>query len=81
MLQNALDLSISRDTLEAMQASDAETEDVPAWAAISLTAMEENGIVLEADTPLSRSDAAQALYQASYLAASAPGMMVFRMQQ
>ena len=81
MLQNALDLSISRDTLEAMQASDAETEDVPAWAAISLTAMEENGIVLEADAPLSRSDAAQALYQASYLAESAPGMMVFRMQQ
>lgn len=78
MLQNALDLSISQETLEQV-----ETEDTPepVWAAVSLTAMEENGIVLDADEALTRGDVAQVLYQISHLAVDAPGMMVFRMQQ
>ena len=76
MLQNALDLSISRDTLEQ-----AGTEEIPVWAAVSLTAMEENGITLVSDQPLTRADAAQVLYRVSRISASAPGMAVIRMQQ
>ena len=76
MLQNALDLTISQDTLE-----EGQNEEVPAWAAISLTALEENGICLEPDKSLTRAEAAKVLYQVSHLAADAPGMAVIRMQQ
>lgn len=81
MLQNALDLSISQDTLEAAETVAADADEVPAWAAVSLTAMAENGIELDASAALARGDAAQVLYQVSQLAIDAPGMMVFRMQQ
>ena len=82
MLQNALDLTISQQTLEAEQV-DAETpaEDVPAWAAVSMTAMAENGIAMDAAKELCRGDVAQILYQVSHLAVNAPGMTVIRMQQ
>ena len=82
MLQNALDLSISQDTLESVQTS-AETEDetVPAWAAVSLTAMSEHGIELDAGEALNRAQVANMLYQVSQLALDAPGMAVFRAQQ
>lgn len=76
MLQNALDLTISQDTLE-----EGQNEEVPAWAAISLTALEENGICLEPDKALTRATAAKVFYQVSHLAADAPGMAVIRMQQ
>ena len=76
MLQNALDLTISQDTLE-----EGQNEEVPAWAAISLTALEENGICLEPDKALTRAEAAKVFYQVSHLAADAPGMAVIRMQQ
>lgn len=79
MLQNALDLTISQQTLEAEQAED--PVQVPAWAAVSLTALEENGIALDASVALTRGMAAKVLYQVSYLAVDAPGMAVFRMQQ
>jgi len=83
ILQNALDLSISRDTLEtAAVETSAETEsEIPVWAQVSLTAMEDNGIALDANAPLTRGAAAQVLYQVSYLAVDAPGMAVIRMQQ
>ena len=81
MLQNALDLSISQNTLEAAENSGEAAEDVPAWAAVSLTAMEENGISLEPAAALTRGDAARILYQVSRLKANAPGMQVIRMQQ
>ena len=81
MLQNALDLSISQDTLEAVETAAEDAEEVPAWAAVSLTAMAENGVELDASAALTRGDAAQVLYQISQLAIDAPGMMVFRMQQ
>jgi len=80
MLQNALDLTVSSKVLEAEQTS-AKEEDIPSWAAASLTVMAENGVVLDANLPLTRADAAQALYQVSKLALEAPGMTVFRMQQ
>jgi len=77
MLQNALDLSVSSGTLEAAE----EAEDLPVWAAVSLRAMEENGILLEADAPLTRADAAKVLYRVDRLLDEAPGMPVFRMAQ
>ena len=81
ILQNALDLSISQQTLEQMQVSSDDAEDaLPAWAAISVTAMSENGIGLSSDTALTRGDMAMALYQVSQIAIDAPGLAVFRMQ-
>ena len=47
----------------------------------ALAVMAENGISLQAEAPLTRADAAKALYQVSKLAPNAPGMTVFRMQQ
>ena len=82
MLQNVLDLTISQDTLETEQVSaQLDAEDVPAWAAVSLTAMAENGINMAASRELTRSDVAQILYQVCNLSINAPGMAVIRMQQ
>ena len=78
MLQNALDLSVTQQTLEAAATSDAQA--VPVWAEASLTAMAQGGIVLEANAPLTRGAAACALYQADYLALYAPGTTVFPTQ-
>lgn len=84
MLQNALDLSISQETMEsaAVDASAEELQaEVPAWAAVSLTAMSDNGITLSATENLTRGEVAQVMYQVSHLAVDAPGMTVIRMQQ
>lgn len=78
MLQNALDLSVSSQALEAEPTF---SEDVPVWAVSSLTVMAENGVKLDATAPMTRADAAQVLYQVSYLALEAPGMTVFRIQK
>lgn len=80
MLQNALDLSVSSQVLEAEQNA-AKPDELPSWAAASLTVMAENGIVLGANDQLTRATVAQTLYQVSKLALEAPGMAVFRMQQ
>ena len=71
MLQNALDLGA--DDLQTSQ-------EVPAWAADSVAVMAANGIALSCDAPLTRAQAAQVLYQVSYLAVDAPGVQVFRRQ-
>ena len=81
MLQNALDLTISRETLETAAvetATDTEAA-VPTWAQVSLTAMAEGGICLDANESLTRGQVAQVLYQVSQLAVNAPGMAVIRM--
>lgn len=80
MVQNALDLSASRQLLEAVS-ENAESEAVPAWAQASLTILEENGISLAADQALTRADAAQVLYQTFLLCADAPGAAVFQEKQ
>ena len=77
MLQNALDLNISQQTLEVM-GEETGKSDVPTWANVSLMAMEDHGIELEADAVLTRGTAANILYQASRLAPDAPGSAVFR---
>ena len=79
ILQNALDLTVSAETLQTEKSESAE--DIPSWAAASLTVMAENGVVLNAGSELTRADAAKTLYQVSKLAPEAPGMAVFRMQQ
>ncbi len=79
MLQNALDLTVSSDVLAAQQT--AVQEDIPSWAAASLTVMAEYGVTFSANAPLTRADVAQVLYQVNQLAQDAPGMAVLRMQQ
>ena len=79
ILQNALDLTVSSETLQTEKSESAE--DIPSWAAASLTVMAENGVALNAGSELTRADAAKTLYQVSKLAPEAPGMAVFRMQQ
>lgn len=82
MLQNAMDLSISQETLEMIQTSAEDSEDaVPAWAAISITAMSENGVEISANDAMTRADVAQVLYRVNQLALDAPGLAVFRAQQ
>ena len=79
MLQNALDLTVSSDVLAAQQT--AAQEDIPSWAAASLTVMAEYGVTFSANAPLTRADVAQVLYQVNLLAQDAPGMAILRMQQ
>ena len=79
MLQNALDLTISRETLEAME-TDGISEEIPVWAAVSLTAMADNGIPLDNCDALTRGQLAQVLYEVCQVAPTAPGTAVFRMQ-
>ena len=78
VLQNALALTVTQDALET-SAYEID-EEVPAWAASSLTVMAQNGIVLAADEALTREMAAHVLYQTSQLAVIAPGTAVFRLQ-
>lgn len=76
MLQNALDLSLTKDTLTTQSASSEEV--VPAWAAVSLSVLEDNGIYVSATGTLTRSDVSQILYEASHLAARSAGAAVYR---
>ena len=78
ILQNALDLTVSSDTLQQAAALE---EEIPDRAAACLAVMAEYGVVLEGSAPMTRADVAETLYQISKLAADAPGMAVFRMQQ
>lgn len=80
MLQNALDLTISQETLEAME-TDGIADDIPVWASVSLTAMADNGVALGNTDTVTRGDLATVLYQVYQLAPTAPGTAVFRMQQ
>ena len=75
ILQNALDLPVSMETVE-MEAAEA-----PTTADIALAAMAENGLELTEETALSRGDAAKLLYQVKALAQNAPGMYAIRAAQ
>lgn len=77
MLQNALDLTVSSQLLEAEPTF---AEDVPTWAVSSLTVMAANGVALDANMLMTRAEAAQVLYQVNNLMLEAPGMTVFRIQ-
>ncbi len=71
MLQNALDLAVTEAPVMAEEEH---------WADAALHALRSNGIALTEDT-LTRGEAAQALYEATKLAADAPGGMVLRAAQ
>ena len=55
MVNNALDL----------KAAGENNEEVPAWAEYALRAMREVGLTLDADSPLTRAQAAELMYQVS----------------
>lgn len=75
LLQNALDLPCSRQTLLS------ETAEDPTWAQTALAALEENGFSLTYDQTLTRAETARLLYQISTQAQDAPGMTVLRAVQ
>ena len=75
ILQNALDLPVSMETVEL------EAAEAPTWEEMALCAMAENGLELTADQALSRADAAQLLYRVHALAQNAPGMYAIRAAQ
>ena len=73
LLQNALDLSMAETSAESSQ-------DLPVWAADSVAVMNQYGVALGSESPLTRAQAAEVLYQINILSITAPGMAVFRMQ-
>lgn len=80
ILQNALDLTVSSELLQAQQTA-APQEDMSARAVACLAVMAEHGVPLKGAAPMTRGEVAETLYQISKLAPDAPGMAVFRKQQ
>lgn len=81
MVQNALDLSVSQQSLEENTPVAAEEDPaVPVWAETSLTILADNGLHLSSADTLTREDVACLLYQTAQLALDAPGTAIFRMQ-
>ena len=75
ILQNALDLTLTEDTLSAY----APDEEVPAWAKDALAVLSENALTLPAGE-MTRAQTACALYVVNTLKQYAPGTAVFKMQ-
>ena len=74
MLQNALDLAAQETAAE-------ESDAVPAWAATALNTLSGYGLSLDADSTLTRGDAAMIMYRISQLKAQSPGMLALRAAQ
>jgi VCBS repeat-containing protein len=72
MLQNALDLTAETAATDGA---------APVWAADALHALQEHGIELNADAPLTRGDAAVVIYRVAKLKAKAPGMRALQTAQ
>lgn len=70
MLQNVLDLSVSTGA--------EENEEIPAWAADAVSAMNESGLEIAALENMTRGQAAKLLYQISCIAGDAPGMQIYQ---
>ena len=77
ILQNALDLTVSSEVLQAVS----QQEDLSSREAACLAVMAEYDVSLTASAPMTRGEVAQTLYQISKLAIDAPGMTVFRQQK
>jgi len=71
MLQNALDLAVTTVVDEGR-------DDVPRWAAVAVTALQDHGISTDAMKELTRGDTAKLLYRVSTVAASAPGLAMYQ---
>ncbi len=67
MLHNALDLEVFLPQSNAEALEKEEGQSIPVWAAVAVSAMEQQGFPLTADAPLTRDDAAQILYHAAKL--------------
>ena len=76
MLQNALDLTVTDEALETFG-----EEEMPQWAAASVTVMAQYGMQMDAQENLTRGQVAEILYEAKQLTYNAPGMAIIRMQQ
>lgn len=71
LLQNVMDLSVS------VAAMDSVGEEIPEWAAMSVAAMNDNGIPIGLDS-LTRGEAAVLLYRISKLVEDAPGLQMYQ---
>jgi hypothetical protein len=71
LLQNALDLSVS--TVAGKEAEG----NLPVWAETALAAMNENGISLTPDAPMTRGETAKLMYQLNTLKNTAPGTGIY----
>ena len=78
MLQNALDLGRVSDAADAVSTGE---DMAPEWAVESLHVLGEYGITLDAETALTRGDAAEVIYQVSLLAPDAPGTIALRIAE
>ena len=65
MLQNALDLTVSRQ--EDTDAASREESTIPAWAESSLSALNDKGLHLTADAVMTRGETAELLYQVVHM--------------
>lgn len=74
MLQNVLDLSAPESAAE-------ESDAVPTWAAAALNTLSGHGLELDAETNLTRADAAQIMYRISQLKTQSPGLLALRAAQ
>jgi len=81
ILQNALDLTVSVQALEAAETAAEEKKEIPTWASAALTVMADNGIPLELEQTMNRGEVAELMYQVSQMKDSAPGMAVIRMNR
>ena len=72
ILQNALDLTL--------QTGGEADQELPVWAADSIAVMSQHGVELSSESPMTRAQAAEVLYQAKLLSFNAPGMAVFHLQ-
>ena len=80
LVQNALSLSVTQESLETGGEAVQEDTGIPVWAETSLTVLADNGVSLSPTDTLTRADTACLLYRVSLLALDAPGMALFRMQ-
>ena len=69
MLQNALDLTAETAATDGT---------LPVWAADALTALADHGISLDAESVLTRGEAAEVIYRVYQLKADAPGMKALK---
>ncbi len=70
MLQNTMDLAVDTASVEV--------EGAPQWAEDAMAVMAASGIVLDAQSTLTRGQVAQILYQVSLMAADAPGLQMYQ---
>ena len=75
MLQNALDLRRESDAVSTGE------DMTPEWAVDAVRTLDEYGIRLNAQSNLTRGDAAEVIYQVSLLAPDAPGTIALRIAQ